>query len=912
MFSRRLLIICISILLAITTTAHAQPPQITSSLSYLSSSQNPDGTWQANTSLVESNATTTTVLETLRLLNQTAGTAYSTGSAWLQGQSLQGVDPIAGRVRALALTGSSVDGLIPLLNPLSGAWGGDADHETVNLDTALALQALTTANYPDQTIITSALNYLTSTQNPDGGWGFASGDDSSIYVTAIVSSTLQRFLQTTTLATARNRATSYLLALQNADGGFGSPASTTHETALAYSALVAVITDATALGKAVNYLTSTQSADGSWLQDPYSTALALQALHYSEYRPTLPLPPTTGTLAGKVVSAATREPLAGVTVSLANNPVIVATTDSTGNFKLDNIPQGAQQIALSMNGYATTSLIATVTAGGISNLGTLTLANASPSGIVQGVITDEATKAPLAGVIVKVYVNLETTPMAAITSADGSFRITDVAPEYYVMSASKEGYTPIFFSGSIVAGGVLDFSPVLSTKPLSSTSGELTGKVVDDSISAPIAGAVITIVGTKTYSTFSDSSGDYRITNIEAISGCTLRITASGYYDWNSNYALSFGVGAINYQGTKRLIPAPSATSISGKVTDKETNMPIANAEVGITGTGIATKTNPDGTYSIQGINLLNFELKASAPGHFDKSYVLTNQYHGSYTVDFDIVASPAADTRIMAFNTDRGVYAAYDNVAVVTDILNSGTLPATATVSVSVVTAQGEVVANLPFTEPDADGIARSSITFQPGMAKTLNLTWGTGSRSPGDYTVTVKIMADTGVIGLDSMVVAQQSKTIVIEPTQTIATLSLTPLPRFVNLGATEQIGMQASVVNRSNVPAELLFTYDWRGPDGAILHTGSGAISLQPEEASKSVLLESFPFTFNASGEHPLQLGIASGPMPVNLAGGVVSVTPGIRIEPSQSLTPAAVIPDGDKRVRMNIRLKGVVSK
>ena len=35
----------------------------------------------------------------------------------------------------------------------------------------------------------------------------------------------------------------------------------------------------------INYLASTQAADGSWNNDPYSTALALQAL--AEARPTL-------------------------------------------------------------------------------------------------------------------------------------------------------------------------------------------------------------------------------------------------------------------------------------------------------------------------------------------------------------------------------------------------------------------------------------------------------------------------------------------------------------------------------------------------------------------------------------------------------------------------------------------------
>jgi hypothetical protein len=107
-------------------------------------------------------------------------------------------------------------------------------------------------------------------------------------------------------------------------------------------------------------------------------------------------------------------------------------------------------------------------------------------------------------------------------------------------------------------------------------------------------------------------------------------------------------------------------------------------------------------------------------------------------------------------------------------------------------------------------------------------------------------------------------------------------------------------------------VVFTYDLKGPDGAVIHTGEGTISALPEEASKSVLIESFPYTFNVSGEYPLQMQITSGPIPVNLEVATVSVAPGIRIEPSQTFSPAVVIPDGDKRIHLNIRLKGVVSK
>ncbi len=96
-------------------------------------------------------------------------------------------------------------------------------------------------------------------QNSYGGWAFRQVQDdlqeSNVYITAMVSMTLQQFPQTTSIATAIHKATTF-------------------ETAYAYLALIGETTDATVLGNAINYLTSTQLSNGSWEDDPYSTVLA--------------------------------------------------------------------------------------------------------------------------------------------------------------------------------------------------------------------------------------------------------------------------------------------------------------------------------------------------------------------------------------------------------------------------------------------------------------------------------------------------------------------------------------------------------------------------------------------------------------------------------------------------------------
>ncbi len=68
---RKLVITLIVLLTALSTTmARAQLPQISNGLSYLASSQNQDGTWNADTSIVETTAAAVSVLDTLKLLNQ--------------------------------------------------------------------------------------------------------------------------------------------------------------------------------------------------------------------------------------------------------------------------------------------------------------------------------------------------------------------------------------------------------------------------------------------------------------------------------------------------------------------------------------------------------------------------------------------------------------------------------------------------------------------------------------------------------------------------------------------------------------------------------------------------------------------------------------------------------------------------
>jgi uncharacterized membrane protein len=285
---------------------------------------------------------------------------------------------------------------------------------------------------------------------------------------------------------------------------------------------------------------------------------------------------------------------------------------------------------------------------------------------------------------------------------------------------------------------------------------------------------------------------------------------------------------------------------------------------------------------------------------------------YGTYEVNLPLTTSQASALTVASFSTDRQNYAAYDPVSIALAVQNGGSTLVAGTVNITIENVQGDVVDYLLATHVDANGVSQSSYEFPPGAATSIMVPWDTKDLPPGTYAVIAKVVtANAGVAGGTSVAV-ESASSFRIDPTQAIASLALTPLPRFTNLGATEQMTFMAAIANRSNVSTELVIAYEWRSPSGTVLRNGTSTISLAPAESSKSIQLDAFPFTFTESGEHSLSVSTVNGPIPASLTGGVVSTAPGIRIEPSQNSAPAAVVPDGDKRIRIDIRLKGVEVK
>jgi subtilase family serine protease len=313
--------------------SYAQSEAVSNGLNWIRANQAADGSWSSTQSTSTVYYTTVSVLDTLAALCEPNSTAYKNGLAWARNTLVEGATYVAPRVWAVAASGAdATTDLNTIRSYYNGSgWGGDKEYSTTTFHTAISLHALKAARNPDTAVVNTALAYLTTNQQTDGGWGFTDGDESSVFITAHVLSTLSLFKSQYIMDQQLKNAATFLLSKQNPDGGFGSEGSTTYETALAFIALIETGQgSAQALQNAAAYLGSTQLANGSWNDDPYSTALAVRAL--ALVKPDL-------SIAASDIVALPLDPTVGDNITLTatvRNPGL----DSSGGFSVRLLDNG--------------------------------------------------------------------------------------------------------------------------------------------------------------------------------------------------------------------------------------------------------------------------------------------------------------------------------------------------------------------------------------------------------------------------------------------------------------------------------------------------------------------------------------------------------------------------------------------
>lgn len=799
------------------------------------------------------------------------------------------------------LFGDEVTGLINelvmLQNP-DGGFGELAGYQSTVLDTAYALKALSRAGYANSQVIIDAIGYLSQQQDTTGGFGLGGANDNSVYITAQVSLALQPYVFTYQVGNQINQASTYLYDQQLPAGGW----QTVWETAQALLALVPVTTDTSRYANALTVLRNAQSANGSWSDNVYATALADRVL-FLVASATLPVDPTAGVLNGKIVNQSGLA-LVGVTITAASASASQSATSATdGTFVLQGIVEGEYTVSYTLGGYLTATQSITVQAGDLLDVGTIRMMPLSTEGVLQGTVVDSDTGLPVAGASVAIT---GATTQSVFTDMAGMYSAA-VTPGSISVTVTATGYTPVTGNTTVNAGQTMVFSPALvpvtSTNP--QTTVTLTGVVIDAMGKAPISGATISVTGSATGSVTSDAAGQFSLTDLIA-GDIIITISAPGFQ--SSAFSALTSTGSTVNLGTVQLeqIVAPATSTATGTILDATTGLPVIGATVTVEGTGISVTSDVNGNYTVMGIASLQYSLFVSAPGYLSGFQAVRLSQVGLTTIDFNLQQASVSGVAIDGLWTDQLAYSAYNTANITSVIRNGSSTTSTVKLLLEVLDSSSQHIQTLAVEEGGVWAAVLSTFNILPGATLDISSSWYVGNLAPGAYTVSLKVFDNS-----TNALLAERVSQISLQPTQVIEHALLTTSPRFTTVGAMEQLMLNLAAINKSNVQTSMDVSYTLTSPSGAIVTSGQRTVTLMPNNVEMTTQLTSVPVTFSESGNYTASFNITDGTMPVQLTNAVISVAPAIRVEASQNLTPTQVVPDSDKRIRLEIQLRGVES-
>jgi len=242
-------------------------------LSWLSGRQNADGSWGGDLALRP--LYTSAAVDAMRSFSK-QNAAYYAGIAWMENHHCANMDLSGRKIQSLMPHGDAIQPFVDAIvqarwssTEPSAGWGLSGFYRHTPIDTARALFALSNTGWSD---FSSALAFVQSHQNPDGGWGFDTAAGSDPLTTAIVVQALCRYesLYPQVGATILS-AEAYLVTHVDA----ADDALLHAEAALA---LLPNGRQAAKVNELIDALENDQNPSGDWEDAPYTTARAVQAM----------------------------------------------------------------------------------------------------------------------------------------------------------------------------------------------------------------------------------------------------------------------------------------------------------------------------------------------------------------------------------------------------------------------------------------------------------------------------------------------------------------------------------------------------------------------------------------------------------------------------------------------------------
>lgn len=357
----------------------------------------------------------------------------------------------------------------------------------------------------------------------------------------------------------------------------------------------------------------------------------------------------TGWISGLVTDETTGEPIEGASIVLSDLDCdCVWYTDSTGHYLCDYVPAGAYIVSACAQGYyCETYPESVIVLGGeeTSGIDFVLTPIAGETGTIVGRVTDEQTG--LAIIMARVEaIGLDNyCHGVGWSDTGGYYGIPSLCPGTYQVIASKDGYAPQVYPDSVmVIGGEVTQGIDFELAPMGEY-GSLSGWVTDEETGYPISMAYIVAIGLDNYcwaEAWSDTDGYYLFHHL-----CPgiyrIDAQAQGYVPETFPDSVPVIEGQTTTDINFALAPVggPEFGSISGRVTDEQTGVPLPMAEITITGIYCVWHSDTAGYYICHDLPPGSYEVNAQKDGYQPEAYpdsVIVIAGENTPNIDFTLI----------------------------------------------------------------------------------------------------------------------------------------------------------------------------------------------------------------------------------------------------------------------------------
>ncbi|GAB1765757.1 carboxypeptidase regulatory-like domain-containing protein [Priestia megaterium] len=334
----------------------------------------------------------------------------------------------------------------------------------------------------------------------------------------------------------------------------------------------------------------------------------------------------TGAIIGQVVDNSTSIPVANARVKLLDNQeqlIASTTTNEAGQYFFVSLKAGTYTVVVDADGYQAQQQSVTLTVlfeQGEAVVANFRLDRIGSRATITGKVVNADTKQPIFGATIQI-INTEGQIIGrATTDPLGRFTINDILPGTYTILVTATGFTPADPQQiTVISGEVLDLQ-TFELKQIPSSTGAITGRVVDNSTSVPIANVRINLLdnqGQLVASTTTNEAGEYSFVSLKA-GTYTVVVDADGYQAIPPSVTLTIRQGETK-RADFRLNPIGSRTTITGKVINADTKQPIFGATIHVINTEgqivVRATTNRRGRFTIHDILPGTYTILVTAIG---------------------------------------------------------------------------------------------------------------------------------------------------------------------------------------------------------------------------------------------------------------------------------------------------------